>query len=169
MIGKLIEETEYYSHIDRVLLPGKKRTQVDDLLIRTWIVKGAPKFQRTKYWICITLRAKELAGPPQATYQELALELPIGKDAVRKGCWRMNTGYTLPGVPRYHQHYVRRIPSGEYRLLKKGRRFIDRMDRLYPELTTCWLNELLEYHRITQQLRDRISQAKANYLSKKGV
>ena len=170
MIGKLIEEEEFYSHIDRVILPGKEKSQPFTLSNRIGIVKPSI-FQRTKYLILVTLASYTFKGLPcQDTWQNIAKELPLSPQSIRCCLWRMAVGYVLPSrAPRYHYPYVRRLPCREYRILRKGRRFIIRYEKLHPELTNEWTNELIEFRLAMQKIRDKVEQGKANYLLKQGM
>jgi hypothetical protein len=169
MIGKLIQEEEYYSHIDRVIVDGHKKRKSLDLSNVNGIVKVST-FQRSKYLILITLASHTIRGLPcQDTWQNLTKELPLSPKSVVSCMYRMSSGYTRPNIPRYHRPYCRRLPSGEFRILRKGRQFIIRYEKLHPELTNEWTSELIEFRLAMQKIRDKVEQGKAIYLLKQGV
>jgi hypothetical protein len=169
MIGKIIEEEKYYAGIDRVILQGKEKRKSVDLSNVNGILKVS-HFQKSKYWILTMLASFAMKGLPcQATWQNLSKELPLSPESVRCCLFRMASGYTRPNIPRYHRPYCRRLPSGEFRILRKGRRFIIRYEKLHPELTNEWISELIEFRLAMQKIRDKVEQGKANYLLKQGV
>jgi len=94
---------------------------------------------------------------PQATYQELAQELPLSEGAIRLSLYRLSTGYTKPGRRRYAHPYCLPIPSTRgyrpFRLLAKGRKFIKRIESERREDTKQWLAELLEFRSFMREVK----------------
>ena len=148
---------------------GERKRKSVDLSNVNGILKVS-HFQKSKYWILIMLTSFAMKGLPcQATWQNLSKELPLSPESVRCCLFRMASGYTRPNIPRYHRPYCRRLPSGEFRILRKGRQFIIRYEKLHPELTNEWTMELIEFRLAMQKIRDKVEQGKANYLLKQGV
>jgi len=125
MIGKIIEEEKYYGrHRPAVIRPIlRERKKENRLTCQTLL--GFLRFrifQKSKYWILTMLASFAMKGLPcQATWQSLCKELPLSPESVRCCLFRMASGYTRPNIPRYHRPYCRRLPSGEFRILRKGR------------------------------------------------
>ena len=97
-----------------------------------------------------TLNSYKVQGKPQqASAQELAKGLPLSLPAIRQSLWRMYRGYIRTGSKRYEYPYCRPVPGKvcniPYRILAKGRDFIKRKESNYPELTSIWLNEIINY------------------------
>jgi hypothetical protein len=98
-----------------------------------------------------TLNSYKVQGKlQQASAQELAKGLPLSLPAIRQSLWRMYQGYIRTGSKRYNKYpYCRPVPGKvgniPYRILAKGRDFIKRKESNYPELTSIWLNEIINY------------------------
>ena len=166
MIDYLIGQDSQYEGIDRILLPGKPQSERHDLSSASMGIAGAAsKFQKTKYQILKTLMVKEQKGQVgQGTWQELTQMLPIEGRGVKLSCWRMNHGYINAGIPRYHHPYIWLTPQKKYRLLNKGRRFVDRMEREQPDLTKLWCLEMQHYWKELKEIKDKIAIGRKNWI-----
>jgi len=166
MIDYLIEQERKFDGISRVILPYKPREYLHGLPGPSMGMSGgASKFQKTKYQILKTLSLKEQRGEVgQATWQELAMVLPVQGHGVRLSCWRMNRCYIDVGLHRYRHPYLWLTPSKRYRLLGKGRRFVRRLENEQPDLTRMWCLELTIYWKELKEIKEKVAAGRRNWI-----
>ena len=166
MIDYFIGQDSKYDGVDRLILPRKPRAGMYGLPTPSMGIAGAAsKFQKTKYQILKTLMLKEQRGEVgQGTWQELKALLPVDGDGVRLSCWRMNVGYIDVCLGRYRHPYLWRTPQKRYRLLQKGRRFVQRMEQQQSDLTKLWSQELINYGQQLEQIKQKVAVGRRNWI-----